>query len=111
MINPFGLFSMDTRIKFLNTNQQKTMAAQAGRTVTYTARMDWHVGPGTIKHWNEYLARVVKVFGLPGDRYTTHVDADYMDFIFTSEADRLMFLTAWPAHIPDSTPYLLPPDQ
>ena len=46
------------------------------------------------------LARCVEVFGLPGDRYTTRVDANYMDFLFRDEQDRLLFLTGWPAHIP-----------
>jgi hypothetical protein len=66
----------------------------------YPARMDWHVGPDTIKHWNEHLARCVEVFGLPGDRYTTYVDADHMDFLFRDEQDRLLFLMGWPSHIP-----------
>ena len=43
---------------------------------------------------------VVEVFGLPGDRYTTYVDANYMDFLFRDEQDRLLFLTGWPAHVP-----------
>ena len=46
------------------------------------------------------MARCVEVFGLPGDRYTTYVDANYMDFMFRDEQDRLLFLTGWPAHIP-----------
>jgi len=70
--------------------------------VKYVARIDWN--PQEViynERWNEMLARCVEVFGLPNDdRYTTHVDADYMDFIFEHEQDRLLFLTAWPAHVP-----------
>ena len=77
----------------------------------YVARIDWHPQDYT-ERWNEMLARCVEVFGLPNDRrYVTYVNENYMDFIFTSEEDRLLFLMAWPAHIPQSTPYLLAKDQ
>jgi len=77
----------------------------------YVARINWAPNDYT-EHWNEMLARCVEVFGLPNsDRYVTYVDENYMDFIFCDEGDRLMFLTAWPAHIPQSTPYLLLEDR
>jgi len=76
--------------------------------MSYVARIDW-IPDDYTERWNEMLARCVEVFGLPNDdRYVTYVDADYMDFIFCHEEDRLLFLTGWPAHIPDATPYLLP---
>lgn len=75
------------------------MATPADRTVTYTARINWWEGD-TYKIWNEHLAGIVEVFGLPGGRYLTHTDIDYMDFEFFSEQDRLLFLTGWPAHVP-----------
>jgi len=37
--------------------------------------------------WNEACADVVEVFGLPGDRYTSHPSQDNMDFYFKSEKD------------------------
>lgn len=37
--------------------------------------------------WNEACADVMEVFGLPGDRFTSHPTADYMDFYFKSEKD------------------------
>ena len=76
----------------------------------YVARINWTPDDYN-ERWNEMLARCVEVFGLPNShRYVTYVNENYMDFIFRDEGDRLMFLTAWPAHIPDSTPYLLPKD-
>lgn len=75
------------------------MAAPTDRTVIYTARIDWRARD-TMGQWNEYLARVVEVFGLPGHRYRTYVDTDYMDFNFFDEQDRLLFLTGWPAFVP-----------
>ena len=37
--------------------------------------------------WNEACADVVEVFGLPGDRFTSHPNMDSMDFHFRSERD------------------------
>lgn len=77
----------------------------------YVARINWQPNDYN-ERWNEMLARCVEVFGLPNaERYVTYVDENYMDFIFTHAADRLLFLTGWPAHIPESTSYLLSEDQ
>jgi hypothetical protein len=65
----------------------------------YTARILWQPADYT-ERWNHMLARCVEVFGLPGGRYTTFVDTNYMDFLFRDEQDRLLFLTGWPAYIP-----------
>jgi hypothetical protein len=74
--------------------------------VKYVARINWQPNDYT-ERWNEMLARCVEVFGLPNsDRYQTLVDENHMDFIFEHEADRLLFLTGWPAHIPQQTDYL-----
>lgn len=71
----------------------------------YVARINWAPGDYN-ERWNEMLARCVEVFGLPNSqRYMTYVDENYMDFIFDNEQDRLMFLTGWPAHVPQDTPY------
>lgn len=40
--------------------------------------------------WNEICAKVVEVFGLPGDRYTSHPTPHYMAFKFQSEKDRTL---------------------
>ena len=37
--------------------------------------------------WNEACADVLEVFGLPGERYTSHPTMDYMDFHFKSKKD------------------------
>ena len=37
--------------------------------------------------WNEACANVLEVFGLPGDRFTSHPTPDYMDFYFKSQKD------------------------
>lgn len=68
-------------------------------TETYRARIDWWQD-GAYRDWNQHLARIVSVFGLPGRRYRTVTDIDTMDFIFYDEQDRLLFITGWPAYIP-----------
>jgi hypothetical protein len=42
--------------------------------------------------WNEICARACEQFGLPGDRFTTCIDRNWMDFIFTSEKDAVLFM-------------------
>jgi hypothetical protein len=37
--------------------------------------------------WNEACADVLEVFGLPGDRFTSHPSTDKMDFYFKNERD------------------------
>jgi hypothetical protein len=41
--------------------------------------------------WNETCAYAIEKFGLPGDKYETHVTEDYMDFYFTDERDAILF--------------------
>ena len=65
----------------------------------YPARIDWHPGDYN-QQWCHWLAQCVEVFGLPGDRYTTYINLDYMDFWFRDEQDRLLFLTGWRARVP-----------
>lgn len=37
--------------------------------------------------WNEACADVLEVFGLPGDRFTSHPKMDQIDFHFKSKKD------------------------
>jgi hypothetical protein len=37
--------------------------------------------------WDEACADVLEVFGLPGDRFTSHPTEDKMDFYFKSKKD------------------------
>jgi hypothetical protein len=50
-----------------------------------TIRLPWD---GQNKYWwNEVCADVVEVFGLPGDRFTSHPTPNYMDFHFKTKKD------------------------
>jgi len=64
--------------------------------MTTTVRIPWQdsrAGYSPVVHttWNEICARAIEQFGLPGDRFTTYVNSDFMDFIFNSEQDAVMF--------------------
>jgi len=45
--------------------------------------------------WNETCAWAIEKFGLPGDKYETHVTEDYMDFYFKNERDAIHFELRW----------------
>lgn len=50
-----------------------------------TVRLSWE---NQNKYWwNEVCADVVEVFGLPGERFTSHPTPNYMDFHFKSKKD------------------------
>ena len=52
---------------------------------SYIVRLPWS---GQSSYWwNEACAEVVEVFGLPGDRFTSHPTQDHMDFYFKSKKD------------------------
>lgn len=51
----------------------------------YRIRIPWEGQPNYF--WNEACADIVEVFGLPGERFTSSPQHDYMDFFFKSEKD------------------------
>ena len=53
-------------------------------------RIPWQIGDN-ITDWNETCARAIEMFGLPGDKFTTHLTEDYLDFIFKDEKDAMVF--------------------
>ena len=40
--------------------------------------------------WNETCVDIVEHFGLPGGKYVTDVNTEYMNFIFYNDDDALM---------------------
>ena len=40
--------------------------------------------------WNETCAMIVEHFGLPGDKYKTEINEDFMYFDFNDERDALL---------------------
>ncbi len=59
--------------------------------------LDWEPHHSTI-WWNEQCAKVLEVFGLPGERYIYTPSVDFMTFTFKDKKDafmcRLMFSDA-----------------
>jgi hypothetical protein len=56
-----------------------------------TVRIPWSRDTDNEYRWNEVCARAIEVYGLPGGRFTTAANVNYMDFIFVSNKDALMF--------------------
>ena len=56
-----------------------------------TVRIPWERNYDNEYRWNDVCARAIEMFGLPGDRFETHANIHYMDFIFKSNKDALMF--------------------
>ena len=53
-------------------------------------QVDWSHGINVAYGWNEACAKVLSVFGLPGDRFYYRPKEDYMIFIFKSTKDAKM---------------------
>ena len=56
-----------------------------------TVRIPWSREYDNAYKWNEVCARAIEMFGLPGDRFQTHANVNYMDFVFKSNKDALIF--------------------
>lgn len=44
----------------------------------------------TTQNWAEAMTNVIEYFGLPGDRYITRFDQQFITFLFRSEEDATM---------------------
>lgn len=64
-----------------------------------TVRIAWGRDFDNNEKWNEVCAWAVERFGLPGDRFQSRPNTDYMDFIFKSNKDALMMALMWNAPI------------
>ena len=64
-----------------------------------TVRIQWSREFDNEYKWNEVCAWAVERFGLPGNRFQTHPNVDYMDFVFESNKDALMMAIMWNGQI------------
>ncbi len=64
-----------------------------------TVRIDWTREFDNGKMWNEVCAWAIEHFGLPGDRFATTANVNYMEFIFKSNKDALLMALQWNARI------------
>jgi hypothetical protein len=67
--------------------------------MTSTVRIDWTRKYDNNSMWNEVCAWAIERFGLPGDRFETHANVNYMEFIFKSNKDALLMAIQWNARI------------
>ena len=67
--------------------------------MTSTVRIHWSREFDNETKWNEVCAWAIEYFGLPGDRFQTHANVNYMDFSFKSNKDALMMALRWNARI------------
>lgn len=64
-----------------------------------TVRIDWVREYDNKAMWNEVCAWALERFGLPGDRFETHANVNYMEFVFKSNKDALLMALQWNARI------------
>ncbi len=64
-----------------------------------TIRIYWSKDYDNETMWNEVCAWAIEMFGLPGDRFETHANVNYMDFVFKSNKDALLMCIRWGAEI------------
>jgi hypothetical protein len=50
----------------------------------------WNPKLNTTLLWNQVTASILEHFGLPGDKYTTEITEDYMNFLFKDDREGLM---------------------
>jgi len=68
-----------------------------------TVRIAWKREFDNEQMWNDVCAWAIEYFGLPGDRFQTHANVNYMDFVFNSNKDALLMSLMWNAPIvPDN---------
>jgi hypothetical protein len=51
----------------------------------------WHNDYNEFARWDHMMANTIELFGLPGDRYVTHVTEEQMIFWFRDHRDALLF--------------------
>lgn len=64
-----------------------------------TVRIHWSREYDNESMWNEVCAWAIEYFGLPGNRFQTHANVDYMEFVFQSNKDALLMALRWNAEI------------
>jgi len=64
-----------------------------------TVRIPWVRRNDNETYWNEICAWTIERFGLPGDRFTSHANVNFMDFVFKSNKDALVMALMWNAEI------------
>ncbi len=64
-----------------------------------TVRINWSKQYDNETMWNEVCAWAIEMFGLPGDKFETHANVNYMEFLFKNKHDALLMSLRWNAPI------------
>lgn len=64
-----------------------------------TVRIYWSREYDNETMWNEVCAWAIEYFGLPGHRFNTHANVNYMEFVFDDPKDALLMSLRWNAEI------------
>jgi len=64
-----------------------------------TVRIPWTIKTDNAGYWNEVCAWAIERFGLPGGKFVTSANINYMDFVFENNKDALMMALMWNARI------------
>ena len=67
--------------------------------MTTTVRIPWTIKTDNEGYWNEVCAWAIERFGLPGGKFVTSANINYMDFVFENNKDALMMALMWNARI------------
>lgn len=70
--------------------------------MTSTVRISWSREFDNQEMWNEVCAWAIEYFGLPGHRFTTVANVEYMEFVFEDSRDALIMSLRWNAPIVDN---------
>lgn len=68
-------------------------------------RIPWDREFENEKRWNEVCAWAIEYFGLPGERFVTDTNIEYIDFIFKNKNDALLMAIQWGVQIVQSVEY------
>jgi hypothetical protein len=68
-------------------------------------RIPWNREFNNEKRWNEVCTWAIEYFGLPGNRFTTDTNIEYIDFIFKNKHDALLMAIQWSVQIVEINEY------
>jgi hypothetical protein len=61
----------------------------------YKVKLSWKIGQDTTEWWNHVCAWVIEEFGLPGGKYKTELNENYMIFDFNNRDDAAITALRW----------------
>ena len=92
----------DAAAKAMAEEIDKEIMEQLGWQLVLEGNPDWKLVqiPYLKRHddgymWNQACAWAMEQFGLPGDRYITHLNSETMHFLFRDPEDAILMTLRW----------------